>query len=360
MNTIATNYRRVLLLLLPFFIVFSVLYFTSPSSAITSNESLSSVIPQKHLSDRSSSSLSTSTTSTVATTKPKKCRPYSVPDNRPFFEQEPPQSNLPRQVSNSSHRSLRRRLRSLRVAVVACAYNVEKFVDKFRNHVEPIIDLFHPSSQIIILESDSTDNTFAKLKQWSRPQLYTDGNLSTTIPSRTERIAYCRNKLLEKARQIEPDYLLVLDLDIFATNVSSFLTNFDYDTGDWSVMTANLLDIYYDIWAVRTLSESILNYDVWHRIWALQQITEYCFNSLVEHIDYRHKKPFPVERGLLEVRSAFGGAGLYKMEATEGCDYSGKPTTCEHVAFHICMRDKHQARIFINPRFTNEEAYKIM
>jgi hypothetical protein len=34
--------------------------------------------------------------------------------------------------------------------------------------------------------------------------------------------------------------------------------------------------------------------------------------------------------------------------------------TCEHVAFHTCMREKHQARIFINPKFTNEDAYRKM
>jgi hypothetical protein len=350
MNSIVACYRRLLLLLLPILIVFSVVHFISPRPLTAIINAASSEIPRQHPSDQT-------TTSTVATTTLLKCDPYNVSDARPFFEQEPPQSNLPRRISTSSRHN---HLRSLRLAIVTCARNAEKHVDKLRQHVEPIIDLFHPSSQIIILESDSTDNTLAKLKQWSRPQVYTDGNLSTSIPRRTERIAYCRNKLLEKARQVQADYMLVLDLDIFAANVSSFLTNFDYDTDDWSVMTANLADIYYDIWAVRTLSESILNYDVWHQIFALRLYKDYCYDSLDKNILDIHRKPFPVERDLLEVRSAFGGAALYKMNATKDCYYSGKPMTCEHVAFHTCMREKHQARIFINPKFTNEDAYRKM
>jgi type VI protein secretion system component VasA len=51
---------------------------------------------------------------------------------------------------------------------------VKKDVDKFRKHIEPIINLFHPTSRIIILESDSTDNTLAKLRQWSRAEIYQD------------------------------------------------------------------------------------------------------------------------------------------------------------------------------------------
>jgi hypothetical protein len=362
MNSIPTCYRRILLVLLPLLIVVSIVHFTSPLPPSSLTNSLSNEISLEHLLDQSSNlpSTITTTTTTVPTTTPKKCYPYHVANTRPFFEREPLQSNLPGRISNSSRKSLRRRLRSLRLAVVACARNVEKHVDKFRQHVEPIIDLFHPSSRIIILESDSTDNTLQKLKQWSRAQVYTYGNLSTSLLYRTERIAFCRNKLLEKARQVQADYMLVLDMDIFAANMSSFLTNFDYDTDDWSVMTANLVEPYYDIWALRTLSDTVLNYDIWNRIRGMQFITDYCGDSLIKNIVNIHQKSYPIERGLLEVRSAFGGAGLYKMVATEDCNYSDEGHTCEHVAFHAFMREKNQARIFINPRFTNEEAYKTM
>ena len=256
MNSIAAGYRCLLLLFIPLLITLSILQFTSSPLSTTIISPISSEISQEKQS--SNPLLTVTTTTTVPTTKPEKCYPYHVSDTRPFFEREPPQLNLPRRISYSSRKSLRRRLHSLRLAAVACARNVEQHIDKFRKHIEPIVDLFHPSSRIIISESDSTDNTLVKLHQWSRAQVYTYGNLLKFIRDRTERIAFCRNKLLEKARELKADYMLILDIDIFATNVSSFLTNFDYDTDDWSVMTANLIEPYYDIWALRTLSDSIL------------------------------------------------------------------------------------------------------
>jgi len=354
MTSMATCYRCLLLLFLPFLIVFSVLYFTSPSSSTVTSNPLSGGISSTNRPSQSSDSSSTTKPRGYVLKDHRNCTPYRISDPRPFFEREPPQLNLPRRISNSERDVLRYRLRSLRLALVACAYNVEENIDKFRKHVEPIVDLFHPTSRIIILESDSTDNTLAKLRQWSRAQVYTYGNLSRIVPRRTERIAYCRNKLLDKARQLKPDYMLVVDLDIFATNISSFLSNFEYDTNDWSVMTANLLETYYDIWALRTLTESILNYDVWHRIWAMEFMIDYCIMSMRKNIIEIHQKLYPPERSLLEVRSAFDGAGLYKMEATEGCYYSGEVYTCEHVPFHVCMREKNHAKIFINPKFTNK------
>ena len=352
MNTLTSYSRLLLLIVLPLVIVFSLLYRTSPLSSTTTVSS--------SLTDTSSPPVSpTSTPTTITTTtpkaKPKKCDLYPVGDTRPFFEREPHQTNLPRRAVDSTHHGLRRRLRSLRLAVVACAFNVEKDVEKFRKHVEPIIDLFHPSSRILILESDSTDNTLAKLRQWPRAEVFTYGNLTVPVPRRTERIAYCRNELLKKTRPLQPDYMFMLDLDIFAANVTSFLTNFDYNTDDWSVMTANLLEShYYDIWALRTLSEEVLNFDVWHRVWAMTFADHYCDDEVIKKTIKIHQRPLPTDRALLEVRSAFDGAGLYKMDATEGCEYSGQYLTCEHVPFHVCMREKNQARIFINPKFTNE------
>jgi hypothetical protein len=280
------------------------------------------------------------------------CIPYTVPDPRPFFEREPPQLNLPQRISDTLYENLLRELRSRRLLVLSTARNVEHRVDNFRNHIEPIVDLFHPSSRILVCESDSSDKTVEKLKQWSRAQLYAYGNLSNPYPYHTDRIAFCRNKLLNLAHEITADYFLIVDVDIFATDTSSFLSNFRYNTDDWSVMTASSRSIYYDIWALRTLSDSNMNFDVWHRVWDLTRDNKtYCPDTLSGPIINYHQQRIPPERGLIEVRSAFGGAGLYKANVTYGCQYSGANATCEHVPFHLCIREKNQARIFINPLF---------
>ncbi|UJR11061.1 hypothetical protein I4U23_015245 [Adineta vaga] len=297
----------------------------------------------------------TSTTTTQSLFKPKKpsCIPFTIPDNRSFFEREYPQSNLPRLISSSTYRNVTQQLNSRRLVVVGCARNVQSNIDNYRSRIEQIIDLFHSSSRILIFESDSSDETSKKLMQWSRAEVFTNGTLTRSYPSRTDRLSYCRNTLLTKAYNYTPDYILVTDVDIFSTSVSSFLSNFQYDTNDWAVMTASTNGNYYDIWALRTLSDSVMNFDVWHRIWELERsAAKYCnpsrFTDLIIGI---HQKHISTEHGLIEVRSAFGGAGLYKVNSTYGCQYDGSHSTCEHVPFHLCMRDKNRARIFINPQF---------
>lgn len=282
------------------------------------------------------------------TSTPMNCIPYTVPDSRPFFERDFPQVNVPQRISNKSNEDL---LRSLRLLILATACNVEKYIDKFRKSTEAILDLFHPSSRILICESDSSDKTVDKLLKWSRAQLYTYGHMSSIYPARSERIAFCRNKLLNVSREITADYLLMTDLDVFASKIPAFISSFRYNTDQWAAMTASS-GIYYDIWALRTLSDSVMNFDVWHRISKIQsEEKSYCSQSVTDQIIGNHQKLIPVHRGLVEVRSAFNGAGLYKANLTYGCTYSGANTTCEHVPFHQCIREKNHGRIFINPEF---------
>ncbi|CAF1283736.1 unnamed protein product [Adineta ricciae] len=261
-----------------------------------------------------SSSTSTSTSTSPSTSKKPTCIPFTIPDSRPFFDQEQSQLNLPPKLPNSSYEQVVQQLRSLRLIVVGCARNVGANVDNYRTHVDQIVDLFHPSSRVLIFESDSTDNTVAKLQNWTRAEVFSQGKLVPQIASRTDRLALCRNTLLTKAYNYTPDYILATDVDMFSTTVPSFLSNFYYNRDDWSVMTASITGGYYDIWALRTLSDNVMNYDVWHRIWHLQNIQgKYCNHNFVDLVIGTHQKQIPIERDLIEVRSAFGGAGLYKL-----------------------------------------------
>lgn len=280
------------------------------------------------------------------------CVPYIAPDNRSFFERESRPLNPPRRVSYSSDDELFRHLRSLRLITLSCARNVEKYIEQFRQHIEPIVDLFHPTSSIHILESDSIDSTLSKLYEWSRAKIYTRSYIARSIRIRHHRIAHCRNELLNRARELTSDYIFFVDFDGFQSNIASFISNFRYHADDWSVMTASASSSYYDIWALRTLSDSILNFDIWKKVWDLQDMTyRYCPDSVIHQIVTINQKAIPSQYGLIEVRSAFGGAGIYKTSATIGCNYSLDYGSCEHVPFHLCLREKNRAKIFINPEF---------
>ncbi len=78
----------------------------------------------------------------------------------------------------------------------------------------------------------------------------------------------------------------------------------------------------------------------------------YGSQSVTDQMIGNRQKEIPIQHGLIELRSAFNGAALYKANLTYGCQYSSAKSTCEHVPFHSCMRDKNHARIFINCAFS--------
>ncbi len=247
------------------------------------------------------------------------------------------------------------------VVVTACGRNVVAALPLFRKNLYSILKLFK-DYRIFLGESDSSDNTLINFREWQNEDnnihVHTYGNLTVTYSeNRAHRIAFCRNDLLRAVRQhdiiTKAKYLLVIDIDVNANpilTIDNFLTNFEYDTRDWAVMTASQTKFYYDIWAVRS---SILNYDCWEVVDPLQH-QEIARKKYI----YVHTKPIPRELGLVPVRSAFGGFAVYQTVYLNDCYYEAFDNTtkqkCEHVSFNECVI-RNGGKIFINPKFQNAD-----
>lgn len=247
------------------------------------------------------------------------------------------------------------------VIVTACGRDIAAALPIFRRNLYPILKLFK-DYRIFLGESDSLDSTLMNFRQWknddSKVHVYTYGNLTATYSkNRAHRIAFCRNSLLRVIRENnwirKAKFLLVMDIDINANSiltVDNFLTNFKYDTRDWAVMTASQTKLYYDVWAVRTHT---LNYDCWETVDPLkhQEIRRKIYV-------YVHTKPIPRELGLIPVRSAFGGFGVYQTVYLRRCSYKAFDEVanqkCEHISFHNCIIS-NGGRIFINSEFQNAD-----
>ena len=72
---------------------------------------------------------------------------------------------------------------------------------------------------------------------------------------------------------------------------------------------------------------------------------------------YQRQYRIPANTAPIEVSSAFGGLGLYRMDSLEGCWYGSRDangaTVCEHVVLHRQMRERG-ARLFILPSLLND------
>jgi hypothetical protein len=247
---------------------------------------------------------------------------------------------------------------------MACGRDIAAALPIFQRNLYSILKLFQ-DYRIFLGESDSVDRTLISFRQWksedNKVHVYTYGNLTTTYSkNRAHRIAFCRNNLLRTIRQnnwiSQAKFFLVMDIDINANpilTVNNFLTNFEYDTRDWAVMTASQTKLYYDIWAVRTRT---LNYDCWEVVDPLK----YQEIGRKKYV-YVHTKPIPRNFGLVPVRSAFGGFGVYQTVYLNNCYYEAFDKTtkqkCEHISFHDCVI-RNGGNIFINPKFQNADGLK--
>ena len=126
--------------------------------------------------------------------------------------------------------------------------------------------------EVIVIESDSIDDTLARLRQW-RDKLKRRGvhmeiireELEMLFPPhrypwvklRTERLAHARNTLLQRVKALEPppDFLLVMDLDGVSDTLDGAETCLELPAG-WGGCCVNQRDgYYYDIWALRTFDD---------------------------------------------------------------------------------------------------------
>jgi len=181
-------------------------------------------------------------------------------------------------------------------------------------------------------------------------------------PYRPEVISLARNSVLECAlSSFENDYVLMMDMD--------FVLEPDYDgiaecftRNDWDAVFANGIDPEGRFWDWFALRDERFPFgvetmgDEWYKLQRPHHFLK----------DEWHP-----------VYSAFGGFGIYRREALDGCRYSATltpsvralneslghrgpytthqgvgpdPSICEHVGLHADMISRGRNRLFINPR----------
>ena len=205
---------------------------------------------------------------------------------------------------------------------------------------------------VIIYENDSTDKTrdiLLKNKKKNYTYIFED---NVDIKERTQRIAYCRNKILKNVDRIRQnyDYLIMADMDDVinkGTIVNTINTCFKYPENRWSVMTANQKYEYYDVWALRV--PGVLETDCWIDV-AKDRKRGVSEGQAEQRRIVKFQNPIP-RVGLVEVNSAFSVVAVYRLKDIGGCTYNGlrenKSMVCEHVPFHECIRNRGH-KVFIN------------
>lgn len=260
---------------------------------------------------------------------------------------------------------------------VGCARNCAPSLGPVLSNVEAISKLFSASAYVFI-ENDSSDSTRKILQQWGHGragfQLVDLAGLAMRYPPRTPRLAQARNTYLHYLRSSalkNYHYLFVMDfegINACQMDLRTILQAIDFLEEDESraAVFANQMNRYYDIWALR--HKTLCPKDVWEEVW------DYAItNGVSDEIAFRQifkNRLFSVDpqAPALEVDSAFGGLGIYKLAYALRSSYEGTKIklvksssgsnarilvqVCEHVAFHKTIRDQG-GRLFVLPWLIN-------
>lgn len=218
-----------------------------------------------------------------------------------------------------------------------------------------------PDNHWLVIESDSDDNTLEVLEELKATVPNFDyislGTLRDKYPLRTDRIAYCRNRYLEELEN-NPLYanlthLLVADLDGVNDCITDKAIASCFTRTDWVACTANQWGPYYDVYALR--------HEIWspNDCWDVQRFLGMRGMNEEESTAcavYSRMISISESEDWIEVDSAFGGLGIYRVAAIHGLRYQGLnhrgEEVSEHVSFHRQIRDGG-GKIFINPQLIN-------
>ncbi len=226
----------------------------------------------------------------------------------------------------------------------------------------------------LFLENGSTDGSRELLNRWCSGRdgaiVLTPDDPAAFCVVRTVRLAVIRNQIIAEARRHYADFdvLVLLDCDnVNASPISqaAFIRALDFlwHEPDRAAVFANSLGHYYDLWALRHALYCPL--DVWEETMDYSISRRVSPEAAFKAVFAPRTFALPLDAPPLEVDSAFGGMGIYRLSCVlaNKASYDGYKLrdvetafgrkrmgwqTCEHVSFNIGLR-KDGGRLFVLP-----------
>jgi len=269
--------------------------------------------------------------------------------------------------------------RQKRVIFAGIARDCEKFLPEVLKTINQISELFKDSGYVF-LENDSSDATKKILNEWGRSKKnFTFLNMDGLgqLPIRTLRLEYLRNACIQFIKSEISingfDYLIILDMDdvnssgLDVSKISESIEFLEQEKERAGVF-ANQLGTYYDMWALR--HQKLCPLDVWEEIFDYVQLFKVSDEVAYQNTFQKRIFSLGLQDDYLEVDSAFGGLGIYKLSyvLNNPNPYLGskvkvvkneadipmifKFQSCEHVHFHLGIRGCG-GKLFIKPNLVN-------
>mgnify|MGYP001242620515 CR=1 FL=1 len=245
-----------------------------------------------------------------------------------------------------------------KVVICTTIKNEEKNLKPFFRILDNIIKNFGDYF-LVFVESESNDRSSLIIQKYlnDRKGKLLNKKLDPNL-NRIHKLEICRNEYLKFVTNnkflTNFNYLIVLDADGVNNNLSfKKIYNSILSKEDWNAIFANQNLFYYDIFALRIKNLITKNF--------LKQISEDINLKLFKNYKYYIRKNLTkffslnnlFQNRFIEVNSAFGGFGIYKMDKIIEFKYnSNLGENCEHVSLNEDINLKY-GRLYIDKKLTN-------
>ena len=245
------------------------------------------------------------------------------------------------------------------ILVTGIARDVAKILPKEISRIEKKMNDIFELVNFLVIESDSKDNTKKVLEDIKNEKNNFNykslGKIESILPSRIERLTFCRNAYVKEIRENELykdiDFIAIIDFDIKNNRLKLYELKKLISENNWSAIFANQTGLYYDVYALRKKgwveNDCFDEYEKFSATMSPQVAKELAIWSKMKKI----RKNLP----LIPVDSAFGGLGIYRKNVFMNFDYSlpaEQLNESEHVSLHKKITDSN-GLLFIAPNMTN-------
>ena len=246
----------------------------------------------------------------------------------------------------------------MKAIICSTIKNEEKNLNSFFKVLDKIIKTFDDYF-IILVESDSVDNTYNKAQQMLSNYKGSVIKIETDyLKLRTEKISLCRNSYLQLIKENKSlanfDFMIVADADNVNKNLNklSILNSIKAAPKDWVGIFANQKYLYYDLWPLRI--KTLLDKDCY------QEFIKYSYKISIRRAYFStvFKNFFIIKKineRFIKVNSAFGGLGIYKLREVLGSRYdSNLGKFSEHVRFNEnILKNNLNKSLYIDKKLIN-------
>lgn len=227
------------------------------------------------------------------------------------------------------------------------------------------LSLIFKDHYYIFVKSNSTDGSYNLIKKFlsSRKGIIIKKRLKK-INNRVIRLAICRNTYLKQIKNNRTlkkfDYLIPLDCG----NVNNLIDANTFKSivkknSKYIAIFPTQAILYYDIWTLRI--KNLIEFDCYKEIknYYLKignNIRKKFFDLIGKFLFIN----FFIKKNKIQVISAFGGIGIYKLQKVINFKYdSNNGLNCEHVQFNLQIYKKYGNKLIIDKNFMNSYGLNI-